>query len=87
MSDRLLALVLPRGASVRSLARTVCLPLALWFAGSFLGGAVGMLLVSDPKNMDHPVPAALLQVVGGSVGGLWGLRRVGARAGGGGQMK
>ena len=81
-----LAMVLPRGASARSLARAVCIPIALWFAGSFLGGAVGMLLVSDPKNMDHPVPAFLLQTVGGVVGGWWGLRRVGARAGGGGPM-
>lgn len=54
-------------------------PLGTWFAGVFLGGALGMAL-ADPKNMDHPAPAFLLQVVGGLVGGWRGLRRVGGSA-------
>ena len=74
------------GRTAQSLTAVVGLPLALWFGGLFLGGAVGMLLVSDPKDMDHTGHTMLLQVVGGLVGGLWGLRCVGARAGGG-QMR
>lgn len=72
-----LAVLTRRG--VASLVRAVCLPFALWFAGVFLGGAVGLLLVFDTKDMDHPAPAFLLQTVGGLVGGWLGLWRVGRR--------
>ena len=73
-------LSVPRGPAARSLTAVVGLPLAMWFGGLFLGGAVEMLLVSDPKDMDHTGLTMLLQVGGGLVGGLWGLRCVGPRS-------